>query len=193
MAGRPRLFDPNTALEEAMKLFWLNGYEATGLQSLLKKMGIGYQSLYNTYGNKHSLYLEALRRYDEWTRGRLKDVLEAPGSPLEHIHQVMKSWVSRAGDPGYIGCFISVSVAELAIHDEEVAEITRRHLSGVESMFRAALKRASDAGELTTDLSSRELARFLVHSVRGLEVLAKAGMGSAVIEDVVKVVLSVVK
>lgn len=193
MAGRPRGFDPDQALEEAMQLFWFQGYEATGIKALLDRMGIGYQSLYNTFGNKRELYLETLRRYDTWTRGRLQGVLEARGSPLDNVRKVMRSWIGRASDPDYIGCFVGVSIAELAIHDEEVASITRGHLESVEELFYAALVRARDAGELTTDIPPRKLARFLVHSVRGMEVVAKAGVGPEAIEDIVDTVLSVVR
>ena len=59
--GRPTEFDRQVALEKSMDLFWRNGYEATSLTDLLREMGIGRQSLYNTFGDKHSLFVEALR------------------------------------------------------------------------------------------------------------------------------------
>jgi len=66
--GRPTEFDRNTALERAMVLFWRQGYEATSLSDLLGEMGIGRQSLYNAFGDKQALFIEAARHYgDKYT------------------------------------------------------------------------------------------------------------------------------
>lgn len=192
MAGRPKAFDPEETLEKAVDLFWLQGYEATGLKQLLTHMGIGYQSLYDTYGNKHDVFVKALKQYDAFTRQRLQQHLEAPGSALQNIHQVIQSWEERATEPGFRGCFISLSIAELGLHDPEVAAITRRHLESTEALFFDTLERARAAGELTTETPSRALARYLVHTVRGLEVLGKAGMDKEVIQDIIKIVRATV-
>ncbi len=61
--GPQKQFDTEVALTKAMEVFWEHGYEATSLSALLKNMGIGKKSLYDTFGNKRSLFLKALEYY----------------------------------------------------------------------------------------------------------------------------------
>lgn len=57
---RPREFDRGEALQRAMRVFWAKGFAATSTDDLVQAMGIGRQSLYNAFGDKKRLYLEAL-------------------------------------------------------------------------------------------------------------------------------------
>ena len=61
--GRPRGFDEDAALDAAMRLFWQQGYEATGVADLTKAMGITTPSLYTAFGNKDELFRRAVDRY----------------------------------------------------------------------------------------------------------------------------------
>ncbi len=63
--ARHKEFDQDEALQKAMEAFWARGYEATSMQDLVEHMGINRQSLYDTFGDKHSLFLKALDRYHE--------------------------------------------------------------------------------------------------------------------------------
>ena len=50
--GPQKQFDTEVALTKAMEVFWAQGYEAASLSELMKNMGIGKKSLYDTFGNK---------------------------------------------------------------------------------------------------------------------------------------------
>src|ERR1700690_3933812 len=63
--GRPRAFDPEKALEAALRVFWKKGYEGTALSDLTAAMGINRPSIYATFGNKEALFRKALDRYSE--------------------------------------------------------------------------------------------------------------------------------
>lgn len=60
---RTRSFDRDVALEAALSLFWAKGYEATSLADLTRAMKLSKSSLYDTFGDKHSLFLAAFDRY----------------------------------------------------------------------------------------------------------------------------------
>ncbi len=51
-------------LEKAMHAFWARGYEATSMQDLVEATGINRGSIYAAYTNKHTLFMSALRHYD---------------------------------------------------------------------------------------------------------------------------------
>ena len=70
MVGRPRQFDEDLALDSAMQAFWAKGYEATSLADLMAATGLHKGSLYQAFGDKHSLFIRALNRYLEEMRSR---------------------------------------------------------------------------------------------------------------------------
>ena len=55
--ARTKDFDPNIILDRTIDLFWERGYEKTSVQDLVNHLGIGRGSLYNAFGDKHSLFL----------------------------------------------------------------------------------------------------------------------------------------
>lgn len=77
--GPCKQFDTEVALTQAMEVFRAHGYEAASLSELLKRMGIGKKSLYDTFGNKESLFLKALEHYAQATIRGIRDRLAAPG------------------------------------------------------------------------------------------------------------------
>ena len=76
--GRPRAFDTEKALDQALQVFWKKGYESTSLADLTQAMGINPPSLYAAFGNKEALFLAVIQRYAEGPGGYLTDALEAP-------------------------------------------------------------------------------------------------------------------
>lgn len=64
--GRPKAFDEDAVLDRAAELFWTQGYEATSISDLEERLGVGRQSLYDTFGDKRRLFLRAIERYTEW-------------------------------------------------------------------------------------------------------------------------------
>ncbi|WP_298859810.1 TetR/AcrR family transcriptional regulator [uncultured Gimesia sp.] len=188
--GRPTEFDRQEALEKAMDLFWRNGYEATGLTDLTTEMGIGRQSLYNAFGDKHSLFVEAMKHYASQNSQPLIDMLRAPGSGVENIRQTLEAVVSFMTKGECRGCLLTNSIVELAPHDEEVAEIVRSALNRLEKEFKDAVDRAVESGEISADTDTRAMARFLNNTLHGMVVMGKASASKAALKDVVKIALS---
>ena len=79
MVGRPREFDEEQVLDAAMKAFWANGYEATSLADLVSVTGLHKGSLYQAFGDKHSLFIQTLSRYLQNIRHHKNQVLETGG------------------------------------------------------------------------------------------------------------------
>lgn len=78
-----KYFDETEALEKAIRAFWAHGYEATSMQDLLDCTGVNRGSLYATYGDKRTLFLAALRMYDNKMRRELRADLAARNTPHE--------------------------------------------------------------------------------------------------------------
>lgn len=189
--ARTKEFSPDTALTRAMDLFWCRGYEATSVEDLLEGMGIGRGSLYGTFGDKRALFLAALDRYRDEQAGQLIRALDEAPSVREALRDVFERVVQvAAADPRRRGCLMANTAVELAPHDPEVAERVRANAARIEEVFVRALARGQAAGDIGDRHDPRALARFLINSFQGLQVMARAGSDRSTLEDVVGVTLA---
>ncbi len=76
--ARPRTFDEAEVLAAVMTTFWRRGYTATTTRGLEEISGVGIRSLANTFGDKDSLFVQALRRYREGTKAAIAEVFNPP-------------------------------------------------------------------------------------------------------------------
>jgi TetR/AcrR family transcriptional repressor of nem operon len=190
--ARTKEFEPLEALDSAVELFWRKGYGAASMRELLDAMGIGRGSFYDTFGDKHSLFLSALDRFQEVRASWIEEALRGEG--LGGIEEVLHR--SLGGLYQYRpprGCLLANSAVELAPHDPEVAARISAYIGRTEDAFRAALKRARDEGEIPSEGDPRALARFLVNTLHGLRVLARAGADRGTLEDTVRVALGALR
>jgi TetR/AcrR family transcriptional regulator, transcriptional repressor for nem operon len=189
---RAKAFDPEAALDRAVELFWRLGYEGTSMAKLLEFMGISRQSLYDTYGDKHRLFLAAIDRYRDNVHVQLQAMITGESSPLAGIRAVF-AWVNDAvvETPEHRSCLMANSALELGQRDPEVRERVAEHLRQVEDMFHSTLERGREVGELAAERDTRALARFLTNSIHGLGILARGGAPAPVLRDTITTTLSV--
>jgi TetR/AcrR family transcriptional regulator, transcriptional repressor for nem operon len=191
---RTKEFEPEATVQRAMELFWQKGYEATSMSDLLGSMGIGRGSFYDTFGDKRSLFLAALDRFERTRTAWIPQVLDDSESPVEAIRCVFERTVdSLVGFEPRRGCLLANTAVELAPHDSEIAERIWGHVRRTEEAFEEALGRARTIGELPEHRDPRVLSRFLVTNLHGLRVMARAGADRETLEDVVVVVLEALR
>ena len=174
--ARPKGFDPDAALETAMLLFWEKGYAATSVQDLVDRMGINRFSLYDTFGDKHALYLAALDRYRDQQNERLVRALEETGDGLAAIRRYFEGLEVAFGEGGRShGCFAQQATLELSGTDAEVAVRVQAFHLRQQKAIHGALKRASAAGRLSRRRNLRDLARLLYAAAQGLILMGRSG------------------
>ncbi|MEM1369097.1 MAG: TetR/AcrR family transcriptional regulator [Cyanobacteria bacterium P01_H01_bin.15] len=171
--GPSKQFDTEVALEQAMKLFWAYGYEATSLSELLKTMGIGKKSLYDTFGNKQSLFLKALDHYAHITVRDIRARLSADGSSLFNLKQLLRDWYEMNNQPDSCGCMFGTNIADFNMSDEVIAKTMRGYLQQLEDVLSAALVRAKAEGELKPESEPRNLARLILCSSQGMALIGR--------------------
>ena len=192
--ARQKEFDRDEALHKAMEVFWARGYEAASIQDLVQHMGVNRQSIYDTFGDKHALFLQALDRYREIQRQRVFELLERPGSVKRNLRRLFQGVIDRAvSGEGKRGCFVGNAMSELAGRCEETAARACSSVGAAEKTLQRALQRGKEQGEFPRDLDTRAVARFLFSSLQGLLLLAKATRDRKLLSDVVKVTLSVLE
>jgi len=189
--ARPREFDTDDALDRAVEVFWTHGFEATSLVDLTAAMGISKSSLYETYGNKHDLFLAALGRYADSRLGQAVAILESDLPGREAIAAMFDLLLARALSGGTrTGCFLANCASEMAPHDRDAERRVAAALGRMEDAFARAVERGQAAGDIPRRHEARALARFLVTSANGLQVMSKAGRDRAALEDAKRIVLA---
>ncbi len=191
--GPQKQFDPEVALTKAMEVFWTHGYEAASLSELLKTMGIGKKSLYDTFGNKQSLFLKALEHYAQTTIRDMRDRLSGDGSPLGNLTQLLLEWQEMHSQPGSCGCMLGTNIADFNTEDEAVAKVMRGYLRQVEDVFCATLTRAQVAGEVNSTVNPRDLARLLLCTTQGMALLGRVMDDDTTLEGTVQAALCLLK
>ena len=190
--ARHKEFDRDEALQKAMEVFWVRGYEGTSIQDLVENMGINRQSLYDTFGDKHALYLLALDRYCQAESRKSLELLENSASVRTALRQLFAGVVEGAlGDKQRRGCFAGNAMSELAGRCKATAARTGSNIATMEGAFYRALRRGNHNGEFKRIRDPRAVARFLCSSLQGLVLMSKATQDRRTLEDVVKVTLSV--
>jgi len=181
---RPKEFDREVVMETARNVFWRQGYQATSTEDLRLAMGIGRQSLYDSFGGKRQLYLEVLRRYnadgiEAWTA-----TLPTAPSPLSALASLLFLYSKEAPPRRALGCMGVAAMCEFGVSDLEVARIGRSSSARFESLLRRILRDAKARGEVRASLNERAAARQLYATILGLKVMSKAGASPEALRDV---------
>lgn len=187
-------FNRDDVLDKAMQAFWSRGYSATSMQDLVDAMGINRGSLYATFGDKHALFLAALRMFDEQVRVRLLSNLTAEFSPREAISELFRTFQREAALPnGNRGCLLTNAALELAAHDSSVAKIVAEAQNQIEAFFQSRIEAGRDAGEIPAGRPASELSKGLLASLLGLMVLIRSRPDPVLLGYVVDEALSRVR
>ena len=186
--GRPRAFEPETALIQAMDAFWKDGYAATSLDDLAAATGLNRPSLYGAFGDKRALYLQAYRRYRQ-RMGEIFAPLFAAREPLRpKLRRILLAALDLylSGAEGPRGCFTVLSAASDAIADPELSTIVTGAIEETDRAFGRLFADARAAGELPADADPRRLARAASATIHTLSIRARARVSRGELELIVE-------
>lgn len=188
---RPKSFDEDAVLDQAVQLFWERGYEGTSLADLETHLGLGRQSLYNTFGDKQSLFLKALERYRQIAAEGSLAQLNVPGAGLDAIRAFFRASVESLTAPGLRrACLVANTILERGSEDPDALLRCNHARAGLERLLRRALAHAKTQGELPDALDVEATATLLVIQNYGLNVLSKTGAPATDLHAAVEVLLA---
>ena len=173
--ARPREFDRELALARATSVFWAQGYCSTSTDELLAAMGIGRQSLYNAFGDKRALYLEALERYQGATTSGHLHRLKAPASPVAGIEALLLGLITEDANQRAMGCMGVGAVSEFGAGDPALAELRARIGPVLSSCLVERLREGQVQGEIDPAMNAEDAARFIQMTMTGLQLAARSG------------------
>lgn len=188
--ARPRAFDEQQVVQRALEVFWHKGYHAASMNDLLDATALSKSSLYDSFGSKQALVIEALRCYAVALMSGPLAALAEPDAGRAAIERTLKTVAARALTPdGQRGCFVNSCMTEVAPHDPEVLAAARAVVQQLEAALAAAVRRGQQDGSITRSEPARALARHLVNTLSGINLAAKSKPAKAVLDDIVRVAL----
>ncbi len=186
--ARPREFDEEKALDQAMRLFWTQGYQGTSLHDLLQTMGISKSSFYETFGSKRDLFMRSLEHFDKTQALHAVTKLDEDVPVKTIIAEMFAVIIDRAVNQKH-GCMFGKSAVELSHRDPVVRKRAAAGIRSVEDTFHKAVVRGKKSGELSKHCEARLLARSLTATFYGLQVMGNANVPQKVLKDVVSAAL----
>jgi TetR/AcrR family transcriptional regulator, transcriptional repressor for nem operon len=174
--ARPKEFDRDEALMRAIGLFANFGYEGASTEALLEAMGLSRQSLYDTFGSKRGLYLEAVRRYSFESAARFAKNLEEGVTPLDGLRRALISHINRRDGFTNGACLGVGSICEFGRRDSAILAASAEAAPRLLEPLVKTLARAQAIGEIRADVDPQLAAEFLLTTLNGLKVNARAGM-----------------
>jgi TetR/AcrR family transcriptional repressor of nem operon len=173
MAGRPRLFDDDAAVDAAMDVFWRKGYASTTPQELASACNMAKGSLYNAFKSKANLFALTLTRYNDRKIEALTTALAAPAPAPECLLAATSSLAGVGTHRN--GCFATNSAVELAGVEGEMAAVPERLFTQIEHAFAECILRGQRSGDIADDHDPTRCAAVLLATVIGVSVLARSG------------------
>ena len=191
--GRPREFDVDEVVCDAMEVFQTRGYAGTSLVDLIGGTGLTRGSLYKAFKDKRTLFLAALDRYMTAGTEKLRSIL-ATGSPRDAIRKaLMQTARACTRKRGRRGCLVVASATELASKDKQICQQIGRGFSRLERLLEDAIRRGQATGEIKSQRDPEALSRFFLCTMEGMGVLGKTGRTAKEMSEIVEVALDAFK
>jgi TetR/AcrR family transcriptional repressor of nem operon len=169
--GRPRQFDEGAVLDAAIEVFWRQGYENTSMADLLKATGLHKGSLYQSFGDKHTLFITALRRYIENLRTEMSGILLSADTAIEGMRAAMRRAVMMYRDDSHSrGCMILNTLVEQGSHDEEIMQLLENTFKMRINMITQAVKACQQEGSIRSDWETERIVSMIATTEAGLAV-----------------------
>jgi TetR/AcrR family transcriptional regulator, copper-responsive repressor len=174
--GRPRAFEPEAALNQAMDVFWKDGFAATSLDDLSAATGLNRPSLYGAFGDKRALYIQAYQRYRRRMREEFVPLFASRGPLRPKLTRILLAALDLylSGAEGPRGCFTVLSASSDAIADPEIGAMVAAAIDDTDRAFVRMFTEAFEADQLAPGTDPRRLARVASATLHSLSIRARA-------------------
>lgn len=188
--ARKKEFDAAKALHMAVDAFWDSGFEKTSLDDLTSRMGIGRQSLYNTFGDKRALYLRALDEYRVMTQAATRELFDSHLGTRQCFETIL---FGIADSPKAVlerGCMMVNANLERARNDKPLERLIKRNATEVQRLFSTVIRSAQREGTISNGKNADELAAFIFSTIHGMRHVGRATADRATLRQIAAVALS---
>lgn len=182
--GRPRAYDPDEVLEQALEVFWQKGFAATSLDDLVEATGVNRPSLYAGFGDKEALYIKAMAFYQNRLRAQLDGILTCNGQGdtvraiIDRYFDILiRAYTGEADHP--LGCAFMCTALTDAPQHESILDMLQRTIENFDRRFEDFFTGAQAWRCLPADADPKLLTQMISGLTQNLLVRARAGAGRA--------------
>lgn len=190
--ARSKEFNEEEALDKAMEIFWRQGFEKTSIQDLVDQMGIHRRSLYDTFGDKHSLFVLTLERYESLIAAQIRKQITEEMTTVESIRKIFELAV-YSDNTNPKGCLIVNTAVELSLLDNDVSQRIKSAFKQTENLIADLLIRGQARGEVASSFDISELSRYIHNALIGIRVLVKVTEDPKEFDSTIDMTLSILK
>jgi TetR/AcrR family transcriptional repressor of nem operon len=187
--ARHKEFERDTALSAAIVIFSEHGYEGTSTDDLLKAMKISRQSMYDTFGDKRRLYLEALQRYNSESVLRLVQTIKSQDTPADGLEVALLAFASRSAEEASRCCLGVSAICEFGRTDTDVSLLTDNASRTLMTTIETVVRDGIAAGAFNSNLNVTDTAHFLGAALSGMKVSARDGASPETLRAIVRMAL----
>lgn len=189
---KTKQFDETEVLMKAKELFCEKGYNGTSMDDLVQATGLSRSSIYDTFGDKHKLFLKSLNHYRCLQQGSLQQQCSKTDSPKKKIRSIFDYIVKDIlSDKDRKGCLLINVSMELSAVDKEVANVSLLNMEELELVFSSLVKEGQTKGEISKKFTPKALGRHLYNSLVGLRVTGINRPDADALREIVKLTLSI--
>ncbi len=171
---RTKQFNEEEVLDKAMNLFWEKGFHATSMQDLVATLGINRASMYDTFGNKESLFDKAISKYKLQNASRVADFLYYQTNVRQGLYLLFENTIDQALKNGESkGCFVVNTTTELANSDEKINQLCNDNKVAFEQIYFNYLQYGVNQGQISPYKDLKAIAAYLYALLSGIQVISK--------------------
>jgi len=183
--ARQKAFDKEKTLEKAMHLFWKKGYHATSMQDLVDHLGISRSSMYDTFGGKYNLFMQALTRYQSRKSEQIDEALQTEADVQDFLKSFFLGVVEECRqDEENKGCFTVNTSIELASHHDEIGAVVGEDITSFVNKFEAFFEQAQDSWRLPSQEDPKALALMVYNTMAGIKMVSRTKPQDGVLEAI---------
>lgn len=172
--GRPRAFDTDTALDNAMIVFRQKGFHASSIADLSEAMNLTAGSIYKAFKDKRTLFLRVFERYISVRGADLRARLQQYPTGRARIDELLQFYLDSAREiEGRRGCLVVGSTVELQSLDEELSELVRQAVLRNRHFLIALVREGQEDGSVSASLDAETAAGLLLYVAFGMRVVGK--------------------
>ncbi|HAT24845.1 MAG TPA: TetR family transcriptional regulator [Pantoea septica] len=172
--GRPRAFDTDTALDNAMIVFRQKGFHASSIADLSEAMNLTAGSIYKAFKDKRTLFLRVFERYISVRGADLRARLQQYPTGRARIAELLQFYLDSAREiEARRGCLVVGSTVELQSLDEELSELVRQAVLRNRHFLIALVREGQEDGSVSASLDAETAAGLLLCVAFGMRVVGK--------------------
>jgi len=161
--ARNKEFDYTEKLEIVRNLFWEKGYHATSMHDIVASMKLNRSSIYDTYGNKHELFLKCLNNYADLKKNQYLSASVTKGNAIEVLNYIVHDVVKQTLLDNK-ACMIVNTIFEMTPSDSEVRKLLIKKGTELQYILETVIKQAQLNGDIISNTEAGIIARYILSS-----------------------------